>query len=136
MTEATIEKTVEVRDQEKKQIVERPIRQRTFSPRVDIYEANDTVLLVAEMPGVGEAGIEVTLDKDILKVRGEVQRSELEGYKAAYLEHPAGNFERTFKLSDDVDRENIEAAIKNGLLTVVLPKAEIAKTKKIVVKGA
>jgi len=136
MTEATIEKTVEVRDHEEKEIVERPMRRRTFSPRVDIYEANDTVLLVAEMPGVGEAGIEVTLDKDILKVRGEVQGSDLGGYKAAYLEHSTGNYERTFKLSDDVNRENIEAVIENGLLTVVLPKAEIAKTKKIVVKGA
>jgi len=135
MTEATAEKSMEVQKQEEKSIVKRA-RQRTFSPRVDIYEENDAVLLLAEMPGVGEDGIEVTLDKDILTVRGEVERGDLDGYKAAYVEHATGNFERKFKLSDDVNRENIEAAIKNGLLTVVLPKAEIAKTKKIVVKGA
>ena len=135
MTEATAEKSMEVQKQEEKSIVKRA-RRRTFSPRVDIYEENDAVLLLAEMPGVGEDGIEVTLDKDILTVRGEVERGDLDGYKAAYVEHATGNFERKFKLSDDVNRENIEAAIKDGLLTVVLPKAEIAKTKKIVVKGA
>ena len=135
MTETTTQKSMEVQRQEEMSIVKRA-RQRTFSPRVDIYEENDTVLLLAEMPGVGEDGIEVTLDKDILTVRGEVDRGDLDGYKPAYVEHATGNFERKFKLSDDVNRENIEAAIKDGLLTVVLPKAEIAKTKKIVVKGA
>jgi len=136
MTEAAIEKTTEVIEQDEKELVERPILQRTFKPRVDIFEAGDSVLILAEMPGVGEEGIEVTLEKDILTVRGEVQHNELDGYKPAYIEHPTGNFERAFKITDDVDHESIEATIDNGLLTVVLPKAEKAKAKKIIVKSA
>jgi HSP20 family molecular chaperone IbpA len=136
MTEATIETNREVEKQEDIELIKRPIQQRTFSPRVDIYESNDNVVLLAEMPGVSETGIEITLEKNDLTIRGEFQHIELEGYRAAHIEYPTGNFERTFKLSDEVDRDNIEATIKNGLLTLVLPKAEIAKAKKIAVKSA
>ncbi|GMQ78142.1 MAG: Hsp20/alpha crystallin family protein [Anaerolineae bacterium] len=136
MTEATIEKNMDVVKQEEKELIKRPVRQRTFSPRVDIYESNDNVVVLAEMPGVGESGIDITLEKNDLTIRGEFQHEELEGYKAAHIEYSTGNFERTFRLSDEVDRDNIEATIKNGLLTLVLPKAEIAKPKKIAVKSA
>ncbi len=136
MIEATIEKNMEIEKQEEIELIKRPVRQRTFSPRVDIYESNDNVVLLAEMPGVGETGIDITLEKNDLTVRGVIQHIELEGYKAAHIEYPTGNFERTFRLSDEVDRDNIEATIKNGLLTLVLPKAETAKAKKIAVKSA
>lgn len=134
MSETTIEKQPEVLNEDEKQLVEKPMRRRIFSPRVDIFEANEDVMLVAEMPGVDEEGIDITLEKRTLTIRGTASERELDGYKAAYLEHPIGDYERSFVLSEDVDRDNIQATIKNGLLTVVLPKAERAKLRKIAVK--
>lgn len=134
MTENTMAMELEKQDVDEPTAVERTRTRRTFVPRVDIYEAHDKVVLLADMPGVGESSVDITLEKNILAVRGQVEFSPPENYELAYAEYYVGDYERTFALSDEVDRARIEATMKNGVLRLVLPKDESAKTRKIAVR--
>ena len=107
--------------------------QRTFIPRIDIYSAGDEIVLVADMPGVDEHNVDVTLEKNLLTIRGRVVNQAPEGYNSVYSEYRIGDYERTFSLSDEVDRDKIEAMLTNGVLRLTLTKAEAAKARKIAV---
>ncbi len=132
MTEATIQKQ-EARDLEG---AERTRTRRVYIPRVDIYETGDTVVLLADMPGVNEDDVDITLEKNVLTITGYVGARERDDYSLAYSEYSEGDYERTFALSDEVDRNNIEAVMKNGVLKLTLPKAEEMKARKIAVRSA
>jgi HSP20 family molecular chaperone IbpA len=109
---------------------------RVFMPRADIFETADAIVLVADMPGVDEKGVDITLEKNVLTISGHVEPEKVaENARLAYEEYEVGDYQRVFTLSDEVDREHIEAALKNGVLRVTLPKAGAAKTKKISVKA-
>src|SRR4051794_14263018 len=109
---------------------------RVFMPRADIYETPEAIVLVADMPGVDEKGVDITLEKNVLTITGHVEPESMpENARLAYEEYEVGDYQRAFTLSDEVDREHIEAALKNGVLRVTLPKAGGAKTKKISVKA-
>lgn len=112
---------------------ERTRTSRLYMPRVDIYEQDDETVLVADMPGVDEQSVDITLEKNVLTIKGYVE-DVMEGYGLAYGEYGVGDFERTFALSDEVDRNKIQASMKDGVLRLVLPKAEEARTRKIAVK--
>ena len=129
---------VQVRKEEAQELegVERTRTRRVFIPKVDIYETGEAVILLADMPGVNEDSVDITLEKNILTIKGFVNHEEEEGYGLAYGEYNVGNYERTFALSDEVDRNQIEAAMKDGVLELTLPKAEMARTRKIAVKAA
>ena len=131
------EKTMELEKQEvETQVTEEPVPQRrTFVPRVNIYEAGDVVVIEADMPGVGQDSVDITLEKNILTIRGEVEMSSPDGYEAAYAEYRIGDYERKFALSDEVDLDKIDATMKNGVLRLTLEKAEEAKARKIVVNS-
>lgn len=90
-------------------------------PAVDVYEKKEEVVLVADLPGVTEKGLEVTLDMDQLTISGKTVEGNYESYA----------YERTFTLSDRVDKSGIKASVKDGVLTLAVPYAEEAKTKKI-----
>ncbi|MEW5986042.1 MAG: Hsp20/alpha crystallin family protein [Chloroflexota bacterium] len=115
--------------------VERTRPTRTYTPRVDIYETNDETILLADMPGVDENSVDITLDKNILTIEGRVNFERPAGYDLAYREYGVGDYYRTFALSDVVDRARIEATVKNGVLRLSLPKAEAARTRKIAVRA-
>ena len=102
-----------------------------FVPNVDIYESGDDVVLLADMPGIDENTIDIMLEKNILTIRGFADDGEREGYGLAYSEYDTGDYERTFALSDEVDRNKIEATMKNGVLKLTLPRAEEARTRRI-----
>jgi HSP20 family molecular chaperone IbpA len=108
---------------------------RTFMPHVDIYETEHNVVLLADMPGVNEESIDITLEKNILTIAGFSEPQAPEKFEPAYSEYRFGNYKRTFALSDEVDRDQIEATVNNGVLRLVMPKAEAAKTRKIKVKA-
>jgi HSP20 family molecular chaperone IbpA len=129
MTETTME--IEKQEADIPTGVERTRNVRTFVPQVDIYEIDDTVVLLADMPGVDESAIDITLEKNVLTIRGEVDLPEFDEYELTYEEYNVGDFERTFTLSDEVDRDGIEAKVKHGVLRVTLPLAEYAKKRKI-----
>src|SRR5262249_8824868 len=112
-----------------------PVRTaRTFVPRADIYETSDTIVLLADVPGVDENSIDITVEKNVLTIDAAVEPEVPQGYKLAYAEYVIGNYHRVFTLSDEIDRDGIEAAVKNGVLRLTLPKSQKAKARKISVR--
>ncbi len=106
-----------------------------FVPAVDIYESESALTLVADMPGVPLDKIDIDLDSDQLTIRGMVPE-EKENGKLLFREYATGDYHRQFTLSSDIDREKIQASMKDGVLKLVLPKAEAAKPRKITVKSS
>jgi HSP20 family protein len=135
MSEATMEMELEKQEVESPEGLERTTTRRIFVPRVDIYETEEQIMLLADMPGVGSDSVDITLEKNILTIRGYVDFQRPEGHDLAYAEYAVGDYERTFALTDEVDRNKIEASVKNGVLQLVLPKSEAVKARKIAVKG-
>jgi HSP20 family molecular chaperone IbpA len=107
-----------------------------FSPVTDIYETKDHVVVMADMPGVAPDAVDITLEKRVLTIRGRASIHAHDGYRRAYQEYREGDYERSFVLSEEIDREKIEAEHKNGVLTLRMPKSTAAKTRKIGVKAA
>lgn len=107
-----------------------------FVPRADIYETPDSVVLLVDMPGVASDGVDITLEKRTLAIRGYAADQAHQNYRQVYAEYSPGDYERVFTLSEDIDRDGIEASQKNGVLRLVLPKAAPAKARKIQLKMA
>ncbi len=107
-----------------------------FIPAVDIYESQDSLTLVADMPGVPLENVDIDLDADQLTIRGTVPlRAENSG-KVLFQEYCTGDYYRQFTLSNEIDRAKIQASMKDGVLRLVLPKAEAAKPRKITVTAS
>lgn len=115
--------------------VERTRNRPVLTPPVDIFETNDEIVLISDMPGVDDKSIDITLEQDVLTVEGRVKLEPREGYELTLTEFGAGDYRRVFTLSTEVERDKISAEVKDGVLRLVLPKAEPAKAKKIVVKA-
>ena len=105
-----------------------------FVPRADIFETDNEVTVIADMPGVDENSVDITLEKNTLTIRGFVEPEIHEGYTQSYSEYGIGDYERSFVLSNEIDREKIEASVKDGVLRLLLPKLDVAKVRKIKVK--
>ncbi len=106
-----------------------------FRPLADIYESGESVIVVAEMPGVAPDDIDIDLERRVLTIRGRVPSSEHEGYQRIYAEYREGDFERSFTLAETIDQDSIKATQRNGLLILELPKAEPAKARRINVQS-
>jgi HSP20 family molecular chaperone IbpA len=130
------EKEMQKREASSPVETERTTAGKVFIPRVDICETKDAIVLLADMPGVDEKSIDITLEKSVLTLLGRVEPEPYESYRAAYVEYEAGDYERAFTLSDEIDRDRIEASVKNGVLRLTIPKAEPVKLRKINVKSA
>ena len=132
--------TLETRDDLKQQLdvpagAERVSARPVYRPTVDILETDHAVTLVADVPGADEGSTDITLEKNVLTVRAKVGVPQFEGYTLAHCEYGLGDFERSFTISNEIDREGIEASVRDGVLTVTLPKARQAVAKKIAVKA-
>ncbi len=106
----------------------------TVTPRVDILETEDGFLLLADMPGVRPEDVDIRFEKGELTVHGR-RRAGHAGREPAHREYEATSYQRVFAVADTVAADRIEAELKNGVLTVKLPKVEAVKPKKISVKG-
>lgn len=113
---------------------ERAEQAPVFTPRVDIRESKTDVLLVADMPGVDESSVTIDLEGSELTIRGRFMPTPPDGYALTYQEYGSGDYERTFTLGDTIDRNGIQAVVKDGVLRLTLPKAKEAEPKRIVVK--
>lgn len=113
---------------------ERIARTPVFTPASDVYEREDAVVLVCDMPGVSESNVDIHVENNVLTLRGKAEPITQEGFDILHREFVDGHYERVFTLSDDINRDAIKATIKNGVLQVVLPKAESAKPRKITVQ--
>jgi HSP20 family molecular chaperone IbpA len=106
-------------------------QQTVYRPSVDIVDSPSEVVLVADVPGVDESHLDVTLDKNVLTLRGRVEAPSFEGYTPIRTEYGVGDFERVFTVSDDVNRDAIEATVKDGVLQLKLPKTAQSARRKI-----
>jgi HSP20 family protein len=113
---------------------ERTHTRRVYVPRVDIYETDEAITMLADMPGVDEKAVDITLDKNVLTINGEVETARPDTYSLAYAEYEVGDYTRSFTLSNEIDQDKIEAGVKNGVLRLTLPKAGPAQTRKITIK--
>jgi HSP20 family protein len=105
-----------------------------FVPPVDIYESQNALTLLADMPGVPIENIDIDLDSDQLTIRGKISETQESG-KVIFREYAVGDYYRQFTLSSDIDRTKIQASMKDGVLKLVLPKGEAAKPRKIAVQS-
>ncbi|QDT63085.1 Hsp20/alpha crystallin family protein [Calycomorphotria hydatis] len=107
---------------------------RVFQPAADIIESETNYTIVLDVPGAGEDDVEITLEKDQLNIHARVQEPSLEGLELKARGYAIGDYHRTFRLSDGLDRTKIDATVNDGVLTVTLPKAEQSLAQKIEVK--
>ncbi len=117
------------RELEKKQ--EGTVPARVFMPVTDIFETEHALTLVAEMPGVDKDKVDVSVEDGVLTIQGQLDFSKYEGLRPVYTEYNIGHYRRVFTLSNRIDQNSISAEIKDGVLTLVLPKAEEAKPRRI-----
>ncbi len=110
---------------------ERQSYRPVYVPPADIYETNDALVVMCELPGVAPDGVDITLERRVLTIRARAPDQEHSGYQRVYSEYAAADFERVFTLSEDIDRDRIEATVKDGVLHLVLPKAAAAQARKI-----
>jgi len=115
--------------------VETPERTPVYVPEVDISENEKEFTVIADMPGVDENSVDIDLDRNVLTLRARFTLEAPEGYNLTWQEYTSGNYERSFTLGNTVDREKIEASVKNGVLSMTLPKAAEAQPKRISVKA-
>ncbi|QDT36722.1 Hsp20/alpha crystallin family protein [Stratiformator vulcanicus] len=106
----------------------------TFRPSADIRELDRAYELVVDVPGATEESIELTLKADQLTVEAKVADQAFDGYQLVANGYPVGDYRRTFRVGDGINRDGIDASVKDGVLRVTVPKAEEALSQKIAVK--
>lgn len=111
------------------------VERQTIRPRADIYEVDDAWFIVLEMPGVDQNGADVSFEKGVLNVSGEVDAFATEGFEQRFGDFAARRFERSFRLPEEVDTSGIDAEVKSGVLKLRLPKAPAALPHKVTVKA-
>jgi HSP20 family protein len=133
MTEANMSpqelQVQEKRELEKEQ--ESTVPARFYVPNTDIFETDQTLSLVVEMPGVDKNKVDVSVEDGVLTIEGRLDFSKYEGMQPVYTEYNIGHYRRSFSLSNKVDQSRISAEMKDGVLTLVLPKPEEAKPRRI-----
>jgi len=109
----------------------------TWVPPVDIFEDHEAIRIIAEVPGVKPEEVKISLEDNVLTIRGSKQQAAEERTERVHrYERTYGTFERSFTLPATVDASNIQASYEHGVLTVTLPKAETAKPRQIEVQVA
>lgn len=103
-------------------------KERYISPAVDIYETEDGLTLVADVPGLSEKNLNISIDQGILTIEGDASAGMGD---ALYREFAMAGYWRQFQLPETLDVEKASAGVKHGVLTLHLPKAEAAKPKRI-----
>jgi len=101
-----------------------------YSPAVDIYENDEAITLLADLPGVDKDGLDINVEDRQLTITGLVKEPE-ERLHSVYAEYGIGGYTRSFRLGDTIDQGKIQASLKDGVLTLKLPKADRLKPRKI-----
>jgi HSP20 family protein len=110
-----------------------PVPTRVFTPRVDIVENENGVLLYADLPGVRPEDVDLRFEQGELTLVGKVQPRTPSG-RILFGEYEVGDFQRVFQVPDTIDAGKIDAEFKNGVLIVHLPKQEVAKPKQVQIR--
>ncbi|MEE4239929.1 MAG: Hsp20/alpha crystallin family protein [Desulfopila sp.] len=104
------------------------------APRTNLYDNGEEFLVVAEVPGMSKDDINIRIQGNYLELSGTRKADAPEGYRTHRAERPVASFTRSFTIPSDVDGERVQASLKDGLLTLKLPKAEAAKPKQIEIR--
>jgi HSP20 family protein len=130
--------TREIATKEKQQLA-KPQEQtrpgRYYLPDVNIYEFDDSLKLWADMPGVRENDVNVTLKDGVLTIVGQVATDMYARLRPMYTEYNVGNYYREFSLNEDIDESRISATLRNGVLELELPKKEKVRPRQIEVRS-
>jgi HSP20 family molecular chaperone IbpA len=111
-------------------------QQRAVLPAVDVFEDASGITLLADMPGVPKENLDVKVEGDALLIEGRVQQPTPDGLEAVYAEIRVPRFRRTFTLSRELDTARIEANLRDGVLTLRIPKQAHAQPRRIAVNSA
>jgi HSP20 family molecular chaperone IbpA len=112
-----------------------PDLQNASTPPIDIHEGPEGLTLEADLPGATERNLRIQLEDNVLSLYAKIDSPVPEGARLVHEEYRLGDYYRSFILSDEVDREQITAELKNGVLRLSLPKAERARTRRIEIKS-
>jgi len=130
------EKEMQVREKQEVQQAGEPTKaERYFVPAVDIFETDEAVTVLADMPGVDKEGVEVRLEDDSLTIKGTKSGNGGKDERVLLREFESGHYLRRFTMTEVIDQAKIEATMADGVLTLKLPKVEPAKPRKIAVQG-
>ena len=108
---------------------------RTFIPNADIFETEQALTVLLEMPGVEKGHVDIRVEEDVLEVEGKIDFSKYQGLTPIYTEYPVGHYRRSFSLSSRIDQHKISAEMSDGVLTITLPKAGETKPRRISIGG-
>lgn len=121
-------------DDKQRDLTTRQESRRRLVPAVDIFEQDDALHVIADLPGVNQDGLHIEVDNQVLSIEGNIGFDMPEGVRAAYAEVQGERYARRFTLSREIDTEAIEASISNGVLNLTLPKRETHRRRRIDVK--
>lgn len=107
--------------------------ERVYLPAVDVLETADAFVLLADLPGVEENAVEISIEQNRLTLRARRSSEKPATGEPGYQEYRPGNYEREFTLGDRIDRDQVKATLKNGVLNLVLPKTREQKPRRITV---
>ena len=110
---------------------EKTVPGRFYVPATDIYETDDALTVVMEIPGVDRQHVNVSLENSTLRIEARIDPANYEGMEPLYTEYGVGNYERAFELSNKVDRDRISAEVADGVLTLTLPKVKETQPRSI-----
>jgi HSP20 family protein len=124
----------ELKVQQKREVEnsrESTIPARSFIPPTDVFENEQSLIVVMEVPGIQRDQVDVRVENNVLTVEGRLDQSKYNGLQPVYTEYNIGNYARSFQLSSQIDQNGIKAELTDGVMTLTLPKAETAKARRI-----
>lgn len=110
---------------------ETTIPARIFVPLADVYEAANDLRVILEMPGVEKNNVDIRVEDGVLSVEGRLDLTKYQGLQPLYTEYNIGHYSRSFRLSSKIDQNKIAAEMKDGVLSLLLPKVAEAKPRTI-----
>lgn len=129
--------TQELQSQKKREVEtkeETTIPARVFLPNADIYETQNELKVVLEMPGIEKNKVDIRVEDNILHVEGRIDLTKYTGLHPLYAEYNIGHYARSFQLSSKIDQSKIAAEMNDGVLSLMLPKMEEAKPRTIQIR--
>ncbi len=135
MSEKPVVAKTEAQDLQKQEHKEeRTFAGRFFIPQTDIVENKESLIVIMDLPGVKKEDLRIKLENNMLEVEGRISYSPYEKLNPVYTEYSIGNYVRRFTVSHAVDTRNIDAVLKDGVLSLTLLKAPEAMPREILVK--
>ena len=104
---------------------------RYYVPAADIFETDEALTVIMEMPGVQKNNVDIALENDVLRVDGQIDFSNYKEMEPVYTEYNIGHYTRGFTLSNKIDQSKISAQLDSGVLTLTLPKSKDALPRRI-----